>query len=69
MMHRSFCQCGREHDWPIGTQAVCRCGRVLEPMTNKELETVKRQFEETLEKIAQAVAENDNSPVIRFFRD
>lgn len=65
-MNQSFCQCGREHSWPLGTHALCRCGRVLEPMTKQELTTVRLAHERTLVKIAQA---NDLEPLIRLFRD
>lgn len=66
-MYQSFCQCGREHVWPARATAICRCGRVLEPMTQNEFKEAKARHEASLDRIAEALS--DLEPVIRFFQE
>jgi hypothetical protein len=69
-MNFNFCLCGREHKWPHGSKAVCRCGAVLEAQTKAEYDERKQTHEAVLERIATALASADDlEPTIRFFRD
>jgi hypothetical protein len=69
-MNRCFCRCGREHEWAEGSEALCRCGKVLEPQTHAEFQLLKQNHEAVLERMAIAVASCDDlEPLIRFFRD
>ena len=69
-MNFNFCLCGREHQWPLKSTAVCRCGQVLEPQTRIEFDERKQTHEAALECIANALASADDlEPTIRFFRD
>lgn len=69
MTNLNFCQCGREHEWPIDSTAVCRCGRVLEPMTKQEFAERKQSHERRLKRFGAAVARGIDTPDIRLFRD
>jgi len=41
-MNRTFCQCGREHVWH-SPDALCPCGRVVEPQTRQEFFKAKQE--------------------------
>jgi hypothetical protein len=69
MMNQNFCRCGREHEWPADTQALCRCGRVLEPMTKQEFAECKQEHERRLKRFGAAIARGIDTPGIRLFRD
>lgn len=66
-MNKCFCQCAREHTWPEGSTAICRCGRVLEPMTDAEFDEALDNHYNVLDRMARAMT--DLEPTIRFFRD
>jgi hypothetical protein len=62
-----FCVCARDHKWDNPNAVVqCRCGRILEPMTEAEHAEAVRRHEEVGMRIAAA---NDMEPFIRLFRD
>lgn len=48
-MNRAFCECGREHEWPEHwVDALCPCGRIVNPMTTKERQTARENHEARL---------------------
>jgi hypothetical protein len=51
-MHKAFCQCGRECEWPKTHQeALCRCSRVNEPQTPTQRDDKRLMHEARLQRI------------------
>ena len=64
-MNKAFCQCCREHEWPLSSTATCRCGRVLEPQTPSEF----AQRKQTHEEVGRRMLATDMEPLIHLFGD
>ena len=51
-MNKAFCQCGRECEWPkTHEDALCRCSRIVEPMTPMERDDKRQMHEARLQRI------------------
>lgn len=70
-MAKTFCRCGRLHYWENkpGTTCICACGQILEPMTEPEFRTASTAHNETLLRMAKAIAGADDfEPCVRLFQ-
>lgn len=71
MMAKTFCECGRLHYFEdkAGVTYICACGRVLEPMTEAQFQITSQAHNETLIRMAKAIAGADDfEPCVRLFR-
>ena len=51
-MNEAFCQCGRECTWSkTHTEALCRCGAIVEPQTPTERYDKRQTHEARLRRI------------------
>jgi hypothetical protein len=49
---KAYCQCGREWEWHDSEIALCLCGNVIEPQTEKEREERRREHLASLDRRA-----------------
>ena len=64
-----FCTCARDHKWEDTATVVCRCGRVLEPMTIAEHAEAVARHEESGKRLQKALATCDWDSTCHHFKD